>query len=111
MVCFVVTLTIIGFANMIRHNCHCQVQCCFTCKEEEKEDINLDYGTYYSQDGERRNNIMEVSRVLYVYFLSYLSQTNPTQARDENPEYDDYDYMESNMDNAVRDNNPQYAVC
>ena len=61
MVCFVVILTIIGFVHMIRHNCHCRVQCCFTCKEEEKEDVNLDYGTYYSQDGERRDNIMEVS--------------------------------------------------
>ena len=64
MVCFVVILTIIGCVHMIRHNCHCRVQCCFTCKEEEKEDINLDYGTYYSQDGERRDNIMEVSWVL-----------------------------------------------
>ena len=61
MVCFVVILTIIGCVHMIRHNCHCRVQCCFTCKEEEKEDVNLDYGTYYSQDGERRDNIMEVS--------------------------------------------------
>ena len=61
MVCFVVILTIIGFVHMVRHKCHCRVQCCFTCKEEEKEDVNLDYGTYYSQDGERRDNIMEVS--------------------------------------------------
>ena len=36
---------------------------------------------------------------------------NPTQARDENPEYDDYDYTESNLHNKVRDNNPKYAVC
>ena len=46
---------------MIKNNCHCRVQCCIICKEEEKEDINLDYGTYYSQEGERRENIMEVS--------------------------------------------------
>ena len=55
---------------------------------------------------------MEVSRVLCVYFFVPIIQlTMQTQARDENPEYDDYDYMESNMHNAVRDNNPQYAVC
>ena len=54
---------------------------------------------------------MEVSWVLCGYFFSYSSQMIPIQARDENPEYEDYDYMESNMDNAVRDNNPQYAVC
>ena len=30
------------------------------------------------------------------------------QARDQNPEYDDYDYMESNMQNVVKDNNPKY---
>ena len=64
MMCFVVALTIVGFVHMIKHNCHCRVQCCITCKEEEKEDINLDYGTYYSQDGERRENIMEVEIVI-----------------------------------------------
>ena len=64
MMCFVVALTIVGVVHMIKHNCHCRVQCCFTCKEEEKEDINLDYGTYYSQDGERRDNIIEVKVVI-----------------------------------------------
>ena len=49
--------------------------------------------------------------MLCEYFFSYLSQMIPNQARDENPEYDDYDYMESNIHNAVKDNNPQYAVC
>ena len=69
MICFVIILTIIGLGHMIRHNCHCRVKCCFTCKEEEKGDINLDYGTYYSQDGERRDNIMEVSWELCGYFF------------------------------------------
>ena len=32
------------------------------------------------------------------------------QARDQNPEYDDYDYMESNLHNIVKDNNPQYVT-
>ena len=98
---------------MIRHNCRvqCRVQCCFSCKEEGKEDINLDYGTYYSADGEMRDNIMEVS----VIFLSILKvlifltlRTIQFQARDRNSEYYDYDYMESNIDNIVRDNNSQY---
>ena len=113
MVGFVFLLTLIGLVHMIRHNCRvrCRVQCCFSCKEEEKEDINLDYGTYYSADGERRDNIMEVS----VVFLSILKvlifltlQTVQFQARDRNSEYFDYAYMESNMDNIVRDNNSQY---
>ena len=32
------------------------------------------------------------------------------QARDQNPEYDAYDYMESNMHNIVKDSNPQYVT-
>ena len=113
MVGFVVLLTLIGLVHMIRHNCrvHCSVQCCFSCKEEEKEDINLDYGTYYSADGERRDNIMEVS-VVFPFFTKcsfFLTlQTLQFQARDRNSEYYDYDCMESNMDNIVRDNNSQY---
>ena len=113
MVCFVVLLTLIGLVHMIRHNCRvqCKVQCCFSCKEEEKEDINLDYGTYYSADGERRDNIMEVSVVfpfLYYLLIFVRLKTVQFQARDQNSEYYDYDYMESNMDNIVRDNNSQY---
>ena len=113
MVGFVFILTLIGLVHMIRHNCrvHCSVQCCFSCKEEEKEDINLDYGTYYSADGERRDNIMEVS-VVFPFFTKcsfFLTlQTLQFQARDRNSEYYDYDCMESNMDNIVRDNNSQY---
>ena len=40
----------------------CKVQCCITCKDEEKRDLNLDYGTYYYQDGKRRANVVEVFR-------------------------------------------------
>ena len=39
-----------------------KVQCCVTCKHEEKRDLNLDYGTYYYQDGKRRANVVEVFR-------------------------------------------------
>ena len=59
---------------------------------------------------ERQYNGGELS-ALCIFFFQIIKLEIPTQARDENPEYDDYDYMESNMDNAVRDNNPQYAVC
>ena len=62
MICFVVGLTLGGIIYMLKTNCrHCQVQCCFTCKDLEKEDRNLDYGTYYYDDGERRADVMEVS--------------------------------------------------
>ena len=109
MVGFVFILTLIGLVHMIRHNC--RVQCSISCKEEEKEDINLDYGTYYSAYGERRDNIMEVSVVfpfLYYLLIFVRLKTVQFQARDQNSEYYDYDYMESNMGNIVRDNNSQY---
>ena len=70
--------------------------------------LNLDYGTYYYEDGGRRKNVVEV--FFYHHIFLKLNPCLP-QARDQNPEYDDYDYMESNMHNAIRDNNPQYAVC
>jgi len=43
----------------------CKVQCCITCKDEEKRDLNLEYGTYYYQDGGRRKNVVEVFRFQY----------------------------------------------
>jgi len=63
MICFVVALTIGGLVYMIKTNCrHCQVRCCFTCKDIEKVDTNLDYGTYYYHDSdEKRTSVMEVS--------------------------------------------------
>jgi len=54
-----------------------------------KEDINLDYGTYYYGDGERRTNVVEVN--------------------DQNPEYDSL-YVEGNMDTMTEDNNSQYGT-
>ena len=79
MMCFVMALTIVGVEHMIKHNCHCRVQCCITCKEEEKEDINLDYGTYYSQEGQRRDNIMEVSCGDFAITHVWPFQNYPTQ--------------------------------
>ena len=42
-----------------------KVQCCITCKDEEKRDLNLDYGTYYYQDGGRRANVVEVVELIW----------------------------------------------
>jgi len=88
MLCFVGAMTLVGVVIMIRNNCHFKVQCCIICKEEEKTDLNLDYGTYYYDDGGRRTDVVE--------------------ARDHNPDYDDYDYTESDLHNVITDNNPQY---
>ena len=105
MLCFVGAMTLVGLVIMIRSNCHFKVQCCITCKEEEKTDFNLDYGTYYYDDGERRTDVVEVSIVqsLFCHLIYFFSQ-----ARDHNPDYDDYDYTESDFHNVVTDNNPQY---
>ena len=84
----------------------CKVQCCITCKDEEKRDLNLDYGTYYYQDGKRRANVVEVFRFNVKKKLHW----NPfaPQARDHNPNYDDYDYLQSDMHTVVTHNNPEY---
>ena len=69
MVCFVVFLTLVGLAAMIKNNCRPpNVQCCYGCKDEEKQDINNDYGTYYSQDSRWQNTSIEVSLV-YIWIL------------------------------------------
>ena len=46
-----------------------QVQCCCTCQDLEKEDKNLDYGTYYYDDGDRRTDVMEVPIISVTIFL------------------------------------------
>ena len=105
MLCFVGAMTLVGLVIMISNNCHFKVQSCITCKDEEKTELNLDYGTYYYDDGERRTNVVEVSSVVII-----ILPPNPffSQARDRNPVYDDYDYTESDLHNVVTDNNPQY---
>ena len=51
-------------------NPFCQVRCCFTCKDMEKVDTNLDYGTYYYGDSdEKRTDVMEVSNVSFSFSL------------------------------------------
>ena len=54
-----VALTILGLGYMIR--CEIRKKCCKCCVDLEKEDRNLDYGTYYDHDGERRQDVMEVT--------------------------------------------------
>ena len=58
-----VAFTIFGLGYMIRTNCKIREKCCKCCSDldMEKEDRNLDYGTYYDADGERRQDVMEVS--------------------------------------------------
>ena len=56
-----VAFTIFGLGYMIRTNCEIRKKCCKCCVDLEKEDRNLDYGTYYDDDGERRQDVMEVT--------------------------------------------------
>ena len=60
-----VAFTVFGLIYMIRTNCEirktCYEKCCKCCIDLEKEDRNLDYGTYYHDDGERRQDVMEVT--------------------------------------------------
>ena len=56
-----VAFTIFGLGYMIRTNCEIRKTCCKCCIDLEKEDRNLDYGTYYDHDGERRQDVMEVT--------------------------------------------------
>ena len=77
MLCFVGAMTLVGLVIMISNNCHFKVQSCITCKDEEKTDLNLDYGTYYYDDGERRTDVVEVSFVVIILLqvnLSFLRQ-------------------------------------
>ena len=63
-----IAFTIFGLIYMCRTNCEirktcCEIRetCCPCCIDLEKTDVNLDYGDYYYQDGERRQDVMEVT--------------------------------------------------
>ena len=58
-----IAFTIFGLSYMIQTNSQIRQKCCKCCVnfETEKEDKNLDYGTYYYDDGERRQDVMEVT--------------------------------------------------
>ena len=53
--------TIFGVGYMIRTNCKIREKCCKCCVNLEKEDKNMDYGNYYDDDGERRQDVMDVA--------------------------------------------------
>ena len=56
---------------MIRTNCEIRQKCCKCCVDLEKRDRNLDYGTYYyADDGERRQDLMEVTfDIIFLFFF------------------------------------------
>ena len=56
-----VAFTIFGLIYMCRTNCEIRKTCCRCCIDLEKTDTNLDYGDYYYEDGERRQDVMEVT--------------------------------------------------
>ena len=56
-----VMFTVFGLIYMCRTNCEVRKNCCKCCVDIEKKDVNLDYGTYYDVEGERRLDVMEVS--------------------------------------------------
>ena len=57
-------------------------KCCKCCVDLEKEDENVDYGTYYDDDGERRQDVMEVA--FYIISINYKS-LKMQQVQDCNP--------------------------
>ena len=66
-----IAFTIFGLIYMCRRNCEIREKCCKCCVDLEKRDINLEYGTYYyADDGERRQDVMEVSfDVIFFLFI------------------------------------------
>ena len=57
-----VLMTLFGLVYMCRViNCNLKEKFCKCCVDLEKKDDNLDYGTYYYSDGDRRLDVMEVN--------------------------------------------------
>jgi len=88
-----VTFTLIGLAYMCWQRCGVRCECCASCKDLEKRDVNDIYGTYARGcDGEGE-----------------YGDGDKVYVNHSNPEYQSYDYMESDLDNTMRDNNSQYS--
>jgi len=93
-----IAFTIFGLIYMIRTNCKIS-QKCSKCGsvDLEKEDENLDYGTYYyADDGKRRQGVMEVEDSNPGYESANTESNLGSQANEKNPMDDgnyDYDYM------------------
>ena len=86
--------TLIGVVYMSWQRCHLLKKyfTCTCCKDLEKRDVNDIYGTYArGWDGEGEYG--DGDKV-------YVSNSNP--------EYQSYDYVETDLDNRVRDRNSQY---
>jgi len=102
-----VAFTIFGLGYMIRTNCKIRQKCCKCGSVDlEKEDGNLDYGTYYyADDGKRRQDVMEVKDTNPGYESANVEINLGSQATEKNPmddensqsssadQLDDYDYM------------------
>ena len=62
-----VLMTLFGLVYMCRViNCNLKEKCCKCCIDLEKKDDNLDYGTYYYADGDRRLDVMEVTLKVFL---------------------------------------------
>lgn len=111
-----VAFTIFGLIYMCRNNRinrEIRKTCCPCCIDLEKTDRNLDYGEYYDSDGERRQDVMEVTFwfpssilinqcLLICKFQDIPKIMKYIQMQDNNPAYEsgrnsnqieDYDYM------------------
>merc|ERR1711971_368484 len=84
-----VAFTIFGLGYMIRTNCKIRQKCCKRRVNLEKEDENLDYGTYYYADGERRQDVMEVEDSNPAYESANAQSNLGNQATDRNPKDDE----------------------
>ena len=90
-----VIFTLIGVAYMSWHHCHRlgKYFTCTCCKDLEKRDVNDIYGTYArGWDGEGEYG--DGDKV-------YVSHSNS--------EYQSYDYMETELDTRIRDQNSTYG--
>ena len=87
--------TLIGLVYMSWQHCHLLCKyCTYTCcKDLEKRDVNDIYGTYArGWDGE--GDYGDGDKV-------YVSHSNS--------EYQSYDYVETELDNRIRDQNSMYS--
>ena len=90
-----VIFTLIGVVYMSWQHCHrlSKYFTCTCCKDLEKRDVNDIYGTYArGWDGE--GDYGDGDKV-------YVSHSNP--------EYQSYDYVETELDSRIRDQNSMYS--
>ena len=101
-----VAFTIFGLIYMFRtKSCDkireiCKCKCC--CVDLEKEDKNLDYGNYYyDDDGERRQDVMEVAfDINSINKPEYdcFKMKKTFQALDRNPAYETTEKLTTDVD-------------